>query len=538
MRITLTRHRKEHHPHHGWSSVLPGVILELDKEAEGNGEGEGGKSDAEAERLRAEGNRFYQRKFLDKALKLYNLSIMSAPHPRVSDDIKTDNLTEIFDSTNEDAFRSLALGYANRSAVLFELEQYGRCVSDIDKALRYGYPKLLHSKLAERKAKCLIAQRKENEAKELLESSLQALDAMSLDESQTKSSRDALCQLLQHCRTDEGSVGSSVKPDNTDTPLSLSSATKEKLLFAYETPKPPELSHPSSTIPSLSSAVRLAFSPSQGRYLVAERDIKPGEVLVVEEGYSRVLQLDSSLRTHCSGCLARCLHPLPCPSCSKVIFCSSECQVRGLTSYHSRECGVLPALTALDMGKNSVLAYRILIQTSFTRLKDEVPVYLGEAAERTPERLGFNDRGIYDSTDYRTIYHLVTNKESRSVSDLFKRCAMALTLTKLLQESRRFFVDAAGEPFIPSHEDLVVAGSTLLVHMMNLPCNAHSITELQVDVSNFQKSASQEIGCGSFGVLSLTNHSCNPAAARSSYGSVVVLRAIRLIGASEYMYSV
>lgn len=170
---------------------------------------------------------------------------------------------------------------------------------------------------------------------------------------------------------------------------------------------------------------------------------------------------------------------------SQVIFCSNACRLHGLASYHGRECSILPALAALDMGKNSVLAYRILIQTSYIQLKDIVPVFISEAMERTPETLGLNDKGIYDSSDYRTIYHLVTNKENRSVSDLFKRCVMAFTLTKLLQESQQFFIDVTGMPFSPSYDDVLLTGCTLFVHMMNLPCNAHSITELQVNIFFF-----------------------------------------------------
>lgn len=45
-----------------------------------------------------------------------------------------------------------------------------------------------------------------------------------------------------------------------------------------------------------------------------------GDVLVAEIGYCSILHLDSSLRTHCSNCLSRCLTPVPCPSCTKVSF--------------------------------------------------------------------------------------------------------------------------------------------------------------------------------------------------------------------------
>lgn len=54
-------------------------------------------------------------------------------------------------------YRELALGYANRSAVLLELEQYEECIRDIDLALKFGYPKSSQEKLRNRKKKCEAA---------------------------------------------------------------------------------------------------------------------------------------------------------------------------------------------------------------------------------------------------------------------------------------------------------------------------------------------------------------------------------------------
>lgn len=483
-----------------------------------------------------------RKKILDKALKLYNLSIMSATHPALpvaehhegqqpNDCCINDSEKSGKESNQSDLeeYRSLSLGYANRSAVLLELEQYDKCVYDIDAALRYGYPKLLHSKLAERKAKCLIAQKRKSEAKEVLENALKDLAELSLDESKSKNSREALQFLVNQCESNENDTHSEAKTSQKDLQIDLSRASKEKLLFSCQTPTAPKLVDPSPTIPALSASVRMAYTPSQGRYLVAERDIHPGDVLVAETGYCSILHLDSSLRTHCSNCLSRCLTPVPCPSCTRVVFCSSFCCIQGLSYFHRQECNILPTLAALDMGKNSVLAYRILTHTTHKKLKALMPELLEESKHKAPESLGFNTQGIYSSSDYKTIYHLVHNKEQRSVSDLFKRCAMALTLTKLMIASKNHFVAEDGKPVMPTQEDILLTGCTLFIHMMNLPCNAHSVTELEVNVSRFQESTTQEIGSGAFGVLSLTNHSCNPAAARSSYGNVVVLRAIRFI---------
>lgn len=490
------------------------------------------KSETKAEKLRAEGNKCYQKKLLDKALELYNQSIVFAPHPEIKiekcsngkisttsnerqEDVVSEGQSTSCCTNKEEGYKALALGYANRSAVLYELGQYEKCICDIDYALLHGYPTILHSKLAERKAKCLIALQRINEAKSLIETSLQALDALALDEEKIKSSRANLQSLSQ---LDKKFID--IHPN-----------TKYKLLFSFENPSPPKLAKCNPTIPSLSRSVDLAFSSTQGRYLVANKDIKPGDVIAVEDAYSKVVHLDSSLHNHCTECLARCLTPLPCPICSKVIFCSAACRMQALASYHGTECDILTSLATLDIGKNSVLACRIISQTTFTQLKNVVPVYFTESAEKPPASLGFDGAGKYMSSDYRTIYHLVGNKQSRSVSDLFKRCAMAFVLVKLLEQSSRFFVDAAGVAFTPSVGDIVLVGSTLFIHMMNLPCNAHSVTEFRININNYQQSVTSEIGCGAYGVMSLTNHSCNPAAARFTFGATEVLKAVRFIPA-------
>lgn len=246
-----------------------------------------GKSEPKAEKLRTEGNKFYQKKLLDRALDLYNQSIMFAPHPEIKiekqqiENISTASNQKPEDvisegesngsstNRNEENHRSLALGYGNRSAVLFELGQYEKCICDIDRALLHGYPRILHSKLAERKAKCLIALKRRNEAKCLIETSLEALNDLALDEEKTKSSRAALQLLLQDCQQQNEADD---MPSNNDK----HPKTKHRLIFSFETPSPPKLSHHNPSIPSLSSSVDLAFSPSQGRYLVANKDIKPG----------------------------------------------------------------------------------------------------------------------------------------------------------------------------------------------------------------------------------------------------------------------
>lgn len=211
------------------------------------------------------------------------------------------------------------------------------------------------------------------------------------------------------------------------------------------------------------------------------------------------------------------------------MFCSDECFVKATNLFHKIECPLLSLLIRLDMGKNAVLAFRLITQTQLSELKENVLSY--KKLSQDSYHLGFNEQNIYSSSDYCTIYHLVTNQNQRTVSDLFKRATMAACLVKLL-----LLTDYFGRSFNNLCEiepqtllDVIFIGKIFFLHLMNLPCNAHSLTELHVNADKYQESHVEEIGAGAFGVFSLTNHSCNPTLARSCYKNTLVAKAIHFI---------
>lgn len=112
--------------------------------------------------------------------------------------------------------RELALAYGNRSAVLFELQQYEDSLLDIKRALNSGYPKELQDKLSQRKSKCLSALR--------------------------------------------------------------SGKQKEKLVSYF--PSTDKVVVPSTKITGASAALKLSYTPEKGRCMVAKRDIRPGKYAI------------------------------------------------------------------------------------------------------------------------------------------------------------------------------------------------------------------------------------------------------------------
>ncbi|XP_039445993.1 SET and MYND domain-containing protein 4-like [Culex pipiens pallens] len=90
------------------------------------------KSDLEASKLREFGNHFYRLRNLVEATFCYNQAICHAPP----------------DS------EQLGMGYANRSAICFEMRDYEMALFNIQMAKKHNYPDKLMAKLLERERNC------------------------------------------------------------------------------------------------------------------------------------------------------------------------------------------------------------------------------------------------------------------------------------------------------------------------------------------------------------------------------------------------
>ena len=108
------------------------------------------KDRSESQKLRNLGNQVYQKNRLSEALEYYSGSICLAPHPLPPNTY----LTHPQDQEETFSYEELALGYANRSAVLFQMKEYELCIRDITRAFNYSYPNNLMYKLFERKSRC------------------------------------------------------------------------------------------------------------------------------------------------------------------------------------------------------------------------------------------------------------------------------------------------------------------------------------------------------------------------------------------------
>ena len=68
--------------------------------------------------------------------------------------------------------------------------------------------------------------------------------------------------------------------------------------------------------------------------------------------------------SNCGHCFKSMKAPLPCPVCTKVLFCSYDCRAAALSTYHPYECKIMDFLIASGMSIGKSLKVRGHTQTT------------------------------------------------------------------------------------------------------------------------------------------------------------------------------
>lgn len=176
-----------------------------------------------------------------------------------------------------------ALAYANRSAALYHMKLYGDCISDIDRALELPYPENLKGKIISRR-EAAVADLKNDAA----------------NDTKTK---DPLVDELKYAHGDN------------------------------------------ARMPGASCGIDIAYNPQEGRKLIARMPFQSGDILIVENPYLTVPELDED-PTFCHHCFKTTLCLIPCEKCNRVAYCSEKCRAEAYARYHRTECPIESTVTA------------------------------------------------------------------------------------------------------------------------------------------------------------------------------------------------
>ncbi|GJQ67089.1 hypothetical protein Trydic_g21970 [Trypoxylus dichotomus] len=443
------------------------------------------KSYENAVKYKTNGNKYYEKKELDKAIDCYNSAIVACPQ-------NTDKAKEL-----------LAVTLANRSAVLLEKELTVQCLDDINYLLSLGtYPKHLQHKVLLRKGKCCVILGRCTEGTYAVKLAITSLEKTNLTLENKKSKLAEINSLLQELK---------LKAD--DANLQLVPQPKS-ILQAFT---------PNFKYPAVNDFVDFDEDQSQGRFATAKRDIEPGAIVAEEEPHCLALSITSCMR-NCSNCTKSILNPIPCGSCVYTVFCSKDCMEQA--KYHGIECNIVHSLYESGASINCIMALRIITEKPFSYFwgkKDSFDKAISADA-------------IYDGSDYERLYNLCTHSSTRPKGEFLHYSFMAIYLLRLLKLTNYFPYETKDD--VLTEEECFIGG-LILRHLQILQFNAHELSELRnMKTVNENKLNyyTCHLGGAIYPTLALFNHSCEPGVIRYNKGKKMVLRAIKLIRAGETIY--
>ena len=244
--------------------------------------------------------------------------------------------------------------------------------------------------------------------------------------------------------------------------------------------------------------------------------------------------LPEYLGSNCSHCFKSMKAPLPCPVCTKVMFCSYECRKEALSTYHPYECKIMDFLIASGMSIVCFMAYKAIVQKPFKYFLDNRDKFTNHN-EESGANVKLDDKGqpteVYLSDDYRNFFNLVTHSGERKAGDVFHRAMLTVMMMRCMKKYGYFGPDAKDDILT---EDECFVG-TILNHFLEAgQFNAHEVAQFEMISRNVESgSKSVYIGAATYPTLALFNHSCDPSIVRFYIEDYVCVQSIKNIRKGE-----
>lgn len=197
----------------------------------------------------------------------------------------------------------------------------------------------------------------------------------------------------------------------------------------------------------------------------------------------------------------------------QVVFCNEICRKKAMNAFHQSECKVLQLLDSSEkLGKMAALSFRTILSTPLQTILD-----LHIARKNTDHSkkdnynatLGLASESKLESSDYTSVLAQVTNFNERPGADLLKRAVSSIFLTRLLQLVG-YISPEPSQPTTSFSDAEKIVASFLLRHLQSVSCNAYGINQVSLEGNLKTGLEIEEVGGGTYPIVSTTNHSCNP----------------------------
>uniref|UniRef100_A0A182LUB5 Protein-lysine N-methyltransferase SMYD4 n=1 Tax=Anopheles culicifacies TaxID=139723 RepID=A0A182LUB5_9DIPT len=451
-----------------------------------------------SDKFRTRGNALFKVQINNhRVLDMYNKAIATAPN----------------------GSRAMALGYANRAAVLIRLGRFREAYDDCQLALEGDYPDEKRSKVYFRQADCAVSMDMPSKLGPIIEGI----------------ARQSSTQLLSKGEQQKLQI------------LKAKYATAEKCTVEKAQPEP----HPVEG--RYETALEVVVTPELGRHVIAKEPIEENGLIATETAVSFIPVYDPESRSlfasnDCQTCGRVNVIPYVCSTCGRACYCSPQCKETH-RSVHRFECygyklALWQTIGIAHLGIRCLLDGFGTIRNELFKAKRATVCYkrLIEAASGEENAFG----------PYGRVLRLVTNFEKMDQEDVLRYAMVSLMLAIYLTV-RTDFVSELGLPhgFMPESELVVFLAAIIMRHIGQLVCNGHAISELRakpcsqkfdyMHVDSFLPTAgslhlylrSTRVFTAIFPQISMFNHDCDPNIRNHFEGSMLKVYATRAIAAGS-----
>ena len=314
--------------------------------------------------FKEKGNDFFRQRSYGEAFKHYTLALSHCPH----------NEEKPEDPINKD----YSIILANRSAALDGAGLFEACVKDIDRAIKFGYPREFWYKVYKRQGHAYVKLRQYIYAKEALEIALK-----NVGRSDIKKEKDR-----DNYRT-------RIRKQMTVFNVSKTLYNVERIVRT-----PSCLAGGEESDRGLSKKVRLSclclltlqLSLSQvklsGGTLVTEEEVEAEDILVALDPYVAVVNVTGGRAGGkiCPHTIAKMFNPAPCKFGSEALFGDLKARDEAAAGYHRFEWSILANLDRDKVLEAGRLALRMITKVEPDQVTS-LATFIGKSSEAAPEAL-------------------------------------------------------------------------------------------------------------------------------------------------------
>lgn len=261
------------------------------------------------------------------------------------------------------------------------------------------------------------------------------------------------------------------------------------------------------SLPFVSACLELKQNEIYGRYFITNKDLNPGDVIVAEEPFFKVIDSKVSHLRCCICCSTNLYSLIPCDKCADAMFCSTECKN---STIHGRECE--PGGRRMDTLEEYMLQRMFYQAVECAGSIDELKTLVSSATEHKTI-LDFDFRHSTDEVNKKKIILAVSGLDKRDPTSTDAHSRYQKIIDRLTTET------AATDDFLENY----------LVRCLQ---------SLTVNFFHFFWSAANDADPKGFLLCALSaffSHSCDPNVEKVDLDNKLAFVAKRPISAGEQL---